>query len=121
MWLLSRNIMAFNYPTPEEVKSTNPGILRQAAIDRAVQVAADEEANRLGDEIRAAMGQNAPPWKFLGEYLFVGDDKDGIKYRARLEAMKRHQKELTRAGYCAKVEFNDVADSFVLIVNLRQG
>ena len=112
--------MAFNYPTPEEVKTNNPGILRQAAIDRAVQVAADEEANRLGEEIRAAMAPNSPPWKFPGEHLF-GDDKDRIKYEARLEAMKRHQQELKRAGYCAKVEFSDAQSSYVLIVNLKQG
>ena len=112
--------MSFKYPTPEEVKANNPCILRQAAIDRAVQVAADEEANRLGDEIRAAMGQIEPPWKFVQSHT-VAWDKDLIIYRARLEAMKRHQQELIRAGYCDKVEFSDMQNCFVLIVNLNQG
>src|ERR1700730_1641359 len=120
MWLLSRNIMAFNYPTPEEVKANNPCIVKQAAIDRAVQAATDEEANRLGDEIRAAMGQMEPPWKFVHGRTVVGD-KESIMHRARWEAMKRHQQELKRAGYCATLEFSDVKDSFVLIVNLNQG
>ena len=111
--------MAFNYPTPEEVKANNPGILRQAAIDRAVQVAADEEANRLGDEIRAAMGQIEPPWKFVQSHTVVWD-RDQINYKARLEAMRRHQQELILAGYCAKVEFSDAQNSFALIVNLKQ-
>jgi hypothetical protein len=112
--------MSFKYPTPEEVMATNPGILRKAAIDRAVQVAADEEVNRLGDEIRAAMRQTEPPWKFVQSHT-VAWDKDLISYRARLEAMKRHQQELKRAGFGAKVEFSDVEDSLVLIVNLRRG
>ena len=112
--------MAFSYPTPEEVKSTNPGILRQAAIDRAVQVAAIEETKRLGDEIRVAMRQIEPPWKFLHGHNAIGD-KVSIMHKARWEAMKRHQQELKRAGYCAKVEFSDMQNCFVLIVNLRQG
>ena len=83
-------------------------------------LAANEEANRLGDEIRAAMRQTEKTWKFLHGHAAIGD-RVSIMHKARWEAMKRHQQELKRAGYCAKVEFSDMQNCFVLIVNLRQG
>jgi len=111
--------MAFKYPTPEQVKAINPEILRQDAIDRAVQLAADEEANRLGDEIRAAMGQMGPPWRFRGE-RWLGLEKDYVKHTARLEAMKRHEKELKRAGYCARFELSDAHGCYLLTVTFSK-
>lgn len=112
--------MAFTYPTPEQVKATNPSILRQDAIEAAVQLAADEEASRLGDEIREAMAHNAPPWKFVHSHAAVWD-KDMINFRARRVATDRHRAALKRAWYCAKLEFSDDIKFYVLVVILKKG
>jgi len=66
-----------------------------------------------------AMLQMGPPWRFRGEQ-WTGLDKDYIRYSATLEAMKRHEQELKRAGYCARFELRDEEGCYLLTVTFSK-